>query len=103
MAEPGGQTEPWGRLRGWAGELQGGTEQGKGLGVLGPGSAGSQQCWVLAVPGPGRSGSWQCCSAEELCRAGGGNAGREPHGMMQCRARKRESCAADPRAQVGFG
>lgn len=23
--------------------------------------------------------------------------------MMQCRARKRESCAADPRAQVGFG
>jgi len=28
---------------------------------------------------------------------------RELRVMMQCRARKRESCAADPRAQVGFG
>lgn len=28
---------------------------------------------------------------------------RELGVVMQCRARKRESCAADPRAQVGFG
>lgn len=28
---------------------------------------------------------------------------RELCATMRCRARKRESCAADPRAQVGFG
>lgn len=76
---------PGAEMKGWAGEQ--GSLEGSRVGQS------REKGWKC----------WQCCSAEELCRARGGNAGREPQGMMQCRARKRESCAADPRAQVGFG